>query len=111
MHVRLGDLSGRLVLDATGAILGRTRAPLVDLETWVIDGLRVTLSRHAAAEFDVPYTWWAFWKWPTIDVPTGVVQAAGDAILLRVSLGDLREHMPELHVPGTTEAAHPPAIH
>ena len=94
MHVRLGDLSGRLVLDATGSILGRTKAPLVDLETWLIDALRVTLSRQAAADLEVTWSW-LWWKRPTIDVPTGVVQAAGDAILLRVSVGELHDSMPE----------------
>jgi hypothetical protein len=105
MHVRLGDLSGRLVLDATGSILGRTRAPVVDLETWLIDSLRVTLSRQAAADLDMAWSWW-WWKRPTIDVSTGLVQAAGEAILLRVSLGELHDAMPT-----PIQAARMPSIH
>jgi sporulation protein YlmC with PRC-barrel domain len=106
MHARLDQLSGRLVLDATGAILGRITAPLVDMETWTIDALRVTLSRHAAAELELEWQWWAIRKRPGIDIPTGVVQAAGDAVLLRVSLGELREA-----APATIGQPVSPAIH
>jgi sporulation protein YlmC with PRC-barrel domain len=104
MRVRLGNLSGRLVLDATGAILGRTRAPLVDLETWSIEALRVSLSRETAASLDLV---WSFWKKrPTLDVPTGVVQAAGDAILLRVALAELHDVLPQLLAEPETPAIH-----
>jgi sporulation protein YlmC with PRC-barrel domain len=96
MHARLDQLSGRLVLDATGSILGHITAPLVDMETWSIDALRVSLSRHAAAELELEWQWWAIWKRPAIDIPSGVVQAAGEAILLRVSLGELREAAPQM---------------
>jgi sporulation protein YlmC with PRC-barrel domain len=106
MHARLDQLSGRLVLDATGSILGRITAPLVDMETWSIDAVRVTLSRHAASELELQWNWWEIWKRPAIDIPTGVVQAAGDAILLRVSLGELREA-----APATIGAPATPSIH
>ena len=106
MHARLDQLSGRLVLDATGSILGHITAPLVDMETWTIDSLRVTLARQAAAELELEWKWWSFWNRPAIDIPSGVVQAAGDAILLRVSLGELREAAPQ-----TIGAPATPAIH
>jgi sporulation protein YlmC with PRC-barrel domain len=88
MHVQLNKLRRREVVDATGSIIGRVREPLIDMETWVIEALRVTPTRHAAGELDLKWSWW---KRPTVDIPTGQVQAAGEAIILRVSLGDLRE--------------------
>lgn len=88
MHVQLDKLRGRAVVDANGSILGRVREPLVDMETWLIDALRVRPKRAICDELGLH---WSFFRRPTIDIPTGQVQAAGDAILLRVAIGDLRE--------------------
>jgi hypothetical protein len=94
MHMPLHKLPGRAVLDASGLLLGRIKASLVDTETWLVDTLRLKITRHVAEEFGLPWTTWAFWRRPTIDVRSGLVQAAGDAILLRVSLGELRDEGP-----------------
>jgi len=98
MHLELNELPRRTVLDASGMVVGVIAAPVVDTETWVVDTLRVRLRRQAAADLDMP---WSFFRRPTIDVPTGLVNAAGDAILLRVSLGELREA-------GVAQPGHPP---
>jgi hypothetical protein len=39
--------------------------------------------------------WLSFWRPPKIDVATGQIHAAGDAIILRVSLAELREAGPQ----------------
>jgi sporulation protein YlmC with PRC-barrel domain len=104
MQIALDKLPGRAVLDATGLLLGRIKEPLVDTETWLVDTLRLKVTRHVADELGLIWTW-MFWKRPTIDVRSGLVQAAGDAILLRVSLGELRDaaeptgeqHLPPIH--------------
>ena len=92
MHVKLDELRGTKVFDANGRALGRVNAALVDMETWLIDTLRVRLDRRAAADLDMA---WSFWRRPTFDLPTGLIQAAGDAIILRVSLAELREAPPQ----------------
>jgi sporulation protein YlmC with PRC-barrel domain len=91
VHIKLDDLPGVTVLDTTGRVLGRVKAALADMDTWLIDTLRVRLDRHAAADLDIH---WSFWRRPTFDVPTGLIQAAGDAIILRVSIAELREAPP-----------------
>jgi len=91
MHIRLDELPGRAVLDANGRVIGRVKAALVDVETWLIDTLRIRISRLAAREMDMP---WSLWRRPTMDVPTGLIHAASDAIILRVSLGELRDAPP-----------------
>jgi sporulation protein YlmC with PRC-barrel domain len=88
MHLELGELPRRTVLDALGMVVGEIATPLVDTDTWIVDTLRIRLRRSAAAELDMA---WSFFRRPKIDVPTGLVNAAGDAILLRVSLAELRE--------------------
>lgn len=91
MHIRFDEIPGRAVLDANGRVIGRVKAALVDGETWLIDTLRIRISRHAAAEMDMA---WSFWRRPKMDVPTGLIHAASDAIILRVSLAELRESPP-----------------
>jgi len=88
MYTRLDRLAGRMVLDATGSMLGRVKAPLVDMETWLVDTLRIRVARRTAADLDLR---WSLWRWPTIDVTTGLIHAAGDAIFLRVSIAELHD--------------------
>ncbi len=88
MHLKLSEVRGRPVLDANGAVIGDIQAPLVDMETWLVDTLRVVVRRQAAREMALD---WSLFKRPTVDVPTGLIQAAGDAIILRVSMAELRE--------------------
>jgi sporulation protein YlmC with PRC-barrel domain len=91
MHIQLAKLQGRTVLDTTGAVLGRIKVPLVDMETWLIDTVRVAPTRQVAHELGLTWRWF---DRPTMDIPTGIVQAASDAIILRVSLGELQDAMP-----------------
>jgi len=106
MHVKLDELRGRTVIDANGRAIGKVRAALVDMETWVVDTLRIAVARHAAPDLDMHWSFWeALWRPPTVDVSTGQIHAAGDAILLRVSIGDLREAVPH------TASVQPAAMH
>lgn len=91
MHLKLSELPGRPVLDANGSVIGDIQAPLVDTETWLVDTLRIRIRRAAAHEMAMT---WSFFNRPTIDVPTGLIHAAGDAIILRVSMAELREQPP-----------------
>ncbi|MES1205485.1 MAG: hypothetical protein ABUS79_06065, partial [Pseudomonadota bacterium] len=78
MHLKLSEVRGRPVLDANGAVIGDIQAPLVDMETWLVDTLRVVVRRQAAREMALS---WSFFKRPTVYVPTGLIHAAGDAII------------------------------
>jgi len=88
MHVEVDQLRGVKVFDANGRAIGRVKAALVDMETWLVDTLRIGVTRRAAADLDLR---WSYFRQPKIDVVTGLVHAAGDAIILRVSLAELRE--------------------
>jgi sporulation protein YlmC with PRC-barrel domain len=103
MHIQLSELSGRLVLDATGEILGRVKFPMVDMETWLVDSLRVRPIRKVAGELGLAWSWW---KRPTIDIGTGLIHASGDAIILRVAVAELRETMPPLFPAGAEISIH-----
>jgi len=105
MHVKLNELPGVKVFDANGRQIGRVKAALVDMETWVIDTLRIGLGKAAAAEMELPWSFWSFFRPPTVNVGTGQIHAAGDAIILRVSLAELRE-MPAGRPSGALAAVH-----
>jgi sporulation protein YlmC with PRC-barrel domain len=91
MHLKLGQLRWRPVMDANAQMIGRVWAPLVDTETWLVDTLRIAVRRRAAGALGIA---WSFFKRPMLDVPTGLIHAAGDAIILRVSMAELREAPP-----------------
>ncbi len=86
MHLAVDELPGRTVLDATGRVVGEIERLLVDSGSWAVDVLRVKLRRAAAEELGLD---WSTFRAPTIDVPTGLVMAAGDAIILRAALDEL----------------------
>ena len=95
MHVKLDELRGKKVFDANGRVIGRVQAALVDLETWVIDTVRIAVGRQAASDLGLQWSFWQlFWRPQTVDVSTGQINAAADAIILRISLGELQEAMP-----------------
>ena len=95
MHVKLDELRGRMVLDANGRVIGRVHAALVDMETWLVDTLRIAVARQAAPDLDLSWSLWrSLWRPHTVDVSTGQINAAGDAVILRVSLAELREAVP-----------------
>jgi len=105
MHVRLDELRGRKVFDANGREIGRVRAALVDMETWLVDTLQVRVARHAAADLDMPWSFLgSLFRPPIVNVATGQINAAADAIILRVSLAELREAAP--HMLGELAAVH-----
>ena len=95
MHTRLDELRGKKVFDVNGRVVGRVQAALVDMETWLIDTLRIAVGRQAAADLELPWSFWqAIWRPHTIDVGTGQINAAADAIILRISLGELHDATP-----------------
>jgi sporulation protein YlmC with PRC-barrel domain len=86
MKMALDELPGHSVLDSTGRVIGKVERAMVDMESWAVESLRVRLRRDAAAELGLPST---PFRSPTLDVPTGLVLAASDAVILRATLEDL----------------------
>ena len=78
MDVRLDELRGKNVFDANGRSVGRVHAALIDMETWLVDTMRIAIARHArraTSTFRGSF-WQALWRPRTIDVATGQIQAA-----------------------------------
>ncbi len=91
MEISIDRIVGRKVLDITGRVLGRVGHLLVDTESWAISSLQLRLRRRAALDMGVR---WSFFRVPTLEVPTGLVMAASDAVILRAELADLQPLAP-----------------
>jgi sporulation protein YlmC with PRC-barrel domain len=104
MEVSVDSFKGRKVLDITGRVLGRVGHLLVDTESWAIGSIQLRLRRRAALDMGLR---WSLFRVPTLDVPTGLVMAASDAVILRASLADLQPLAPsEQSFALTAQAAH-----
>jgi sporulation protein YlmC with PRC-barrel domain len=91
MEVAIDRIVGRKVLDITGRVLGSVGHLLVDTESWAISAFRLRLRRQAARDLGVR---WSIFRVPTLEVPTGLVMAASDAIILRAEMADLQPLAP-----------------
>jgi sporulation protein YlmC with PRC-barrel domain len=87
MQLGLDQLPGRSVLDNAGHVLGQIEGFVVDTESWAIAALRVRLKKSAAGHLGLG---WSPFRPSTLDVPTGLVMAASDAVILRAALDDLQ---------------------
>lgn len=104
MELPVERLMGRKVLDVTGRVLGRVGHLLVDTESWAIGSFQLRLRRRAALDMGLR---WSLFRIPTLEVPTGLVMAASDAIILRAELADLQPLAPsdQPYAPLTQSAA------
>jgi len=91
MEIAIDRIVGRKVLDITGRVLGTVGHLLVDTESWAISAFRLKLRRRAAKDMGVR---WSFFRVPTLEVPTGLVMAASDAIILRAEMSELQPLAP-----------------
>jgi len=91
MEIAIDRIVGRKVLDITGRVLGTVGHLMVDTESWAISSFQLKLRRRAARDMGVR---WSFFRIPTLEVPTGLVMAASDAVILRAELSDLQPLAP-----------------
>jgi sporulation protein YlmC with PRC-barrel domain len=92
MEVSVDSFRGRKVFDITGNVLGTVGHLMVDTETWAIGSFELRLRRRPAQEVGMR---WSIFRVPVLEIPTGLVMAAGDAIILRAALYDLQPLAPE----------------
>ncbi|HXU82953.1 MAG TPA: PRC-barrel domain-containing protein [Polyangia bacterium] len=91
MEIPIDRIVGRKVLDITGRVLGRVGHLMVDTESWTISSFQLKLRRRPALDMGVR---WSIFHIPTLEVPTGLVMAASDAIILRAEMADLQPLAP-----------------
>jgi sporulation protein YlmC with PRC-barrel domain len=92
------ELKGRTVIDGEGRAIGEIDGVYLDTESWSVAALRVRVRSAVAKELGLPH---GLFSAAILDVPSALLAAATDTILLRVPARDLRP----------AEDAAPPSIH
>ncbi len=87
--MRLSDenLRGRTVISANGQAIGEIAAVYVETDDWRVDTLRVTLRNEAADQLGATRS---LFHSGTLEIPIGMVQSVGDAVVLSVTADALR---------------------
>ncbi len=84
----VGRIAGRTVLDAEGKVVGTVDDVLIDPTAWRVDGFRMRLKREVARSVGASP---GLLSPATIEIPTRMVSAVGDAVILSVSSAALQE--------------------
>jgi sporulation protein YlmC with PRC-barrel domain len=88
MRIAFGDLKGRTVLEAGGQVVGTLDELIIATDPIALWGIRLRLKRETAKEIGASS---GGFRGAVLDLPIEMVSAAGDAIILSVSLSRLRE--------------------
>lgn len=91
--MRLSDetLHGRTVIASDGAAIGEVAVLFLDSEEWRVESLKVKLRNDIADRLGVDRS---MFHAGSIEIPIGMVQSVGDAVVLSVAVGELRQVVP-----------------
>jgi sporulation protein YlmC with PRC-barrel domain len=92
MQISDGLFRGRTVIAADGQAIGEVAALFFDTSAWSIASLQIKLSKAAAEQLGATRS---LLHAATIDIPVGMVQSVGDAVVLSVPTPGLRQTAPE----------------
>jgi sporulation protein YlmC with PRC-barrel domain len=94
--MRLSDenLRGRTVIAADGQAIGEIAALFLDSEAWRIQSLNVKLRKEVADQLGATR---GMFHAATLELPVGMVQSVGDAVILSVATDELRQVLPRAH--------------
>ncbi|HYH97934.1 PRC-barrel domain-containing protein [Hyalangium sp.] len=97
--MRLSDtnLRKRTVIGADGQAVGEVSGLFLDSSTWSVEALQVKLRKEAADQLGASR---GIFHAGEIEIPSRYIQSVGDAVILSVSVDELRRI-----VPGESEPA------
>jgi sporulation protein YlmC with PRC-barrel domain len=93
--VRLSDenLRGRTVIAADGQAIGQVAALFLDSDAWRVESLQVKLRKEIADQLGASR---GMFHAGILELPVGIVQSVGDAVVLSVPALELRQVVPGL---------------
>ncbi len=91
--MRLSDeaLRGRTVIASDGLAIGEIALLFLDAATWRVESLQITLRKEVADRIGADR---GMFHAGALEVPVGMVQSVGDAVVLSVPVDDLRRVLP-----------------
>lgn len=91
--MRLSDenLRGRTVIAADGQAIGEVAALFLDSDAWRVESLQIKLRKEIADQLGASR---GIFHAGTLELPVGMVQSVGDAIVLSVPALELRQVLP-----------------
>lgn len=100
--MRLSDenLRGRTVIGSDGLAIGEIAVLFLDSDAWRVESFQVRLRKDIADRLGAGRS---MFRAGALEIPTSMVQSVGDAVVLSVSVDELRQVLP-----GTSEPAPAP---
>lgn len=97
--MRLSDenLHGRTVIASDGLAIGEIAVLFIDSDAWRVESLQVRLRKDVADRLGADRN---IFHAGALEIPTSMIQSVGDAVVLSVAIGDLRQVLP-----GVSESA------
>jgi sporulation protein YlmC with PRC-barrel domain len=91
--MRLSDdnLHGRTVIGSDGLAIGEITMLFLDSDAWRVESLQVKLRKDVADRLGADRS---MFHAGALEIPTGMVQSVGDAVVLGVPVDDLRQVIP-----------------
>lgn len=91
--MRLSDenLHGRTVISSDGLAIGEIALLFLDGATWRVESLQITLRKDIADRLGADRS---MFHAAVLEVPVGMVQSVGDAVVLSVAVDELRQVLP-----------------
>jgi sporulation protein YlmC with PRC-barrel domain len=92
--VRLSDenLRGRTVIAFDGLAIGEVSLLFFDSASWRVESLEIKLRKDVAERLGAHH---GMFRAGTLEVPIRIVQSVGDAVVLSVSIDELRKLLPD----------------
>jgi sporulation protein YlmC with PRC-barrel domain len=91
--MRLSDenLRGRTVIASDGLAIGEVALLFLDSDAWRVESLQIRLRKDVANRLGADRS---VFHAGALEIPVGMVQSVGDAVILSVAVDELRQVLP-----------------
>jgi sporulation protein YlmC with PRC-barrel domain len=85
------QLRGRTVIAADGQAIGDVAAVFFDSDVWKVESLQIRLRKEVADQLGATR---GMFHAGTLELPVRMIQSVGDAVILSLPAGELRQLLP-----------------
>jgi sporulation protein YlmC with PRC-barrel domain len=91
MRLTDDNLHGRTVIASDGLAIGEITTLFLDSDAWRVESLQVKLHKDVADRLGADRS---MFHAGVLEIPTGMIQSVGDAVVLGVAIDELRQVLP-----------------